>query len=242
MHQLLAEHEIAYTGEQLRSHWILHTFGQFGDAMCAFLGPCEVPTDHLVDLADVREGAIIRARMMLHTIAEWFDADLERTILRQRLRELGHDYGDFAAHAGLWDMAEKTTGDVLARMALVPRLLEARGLDATPPIRQKLAEAGDPASAAIGHGAGWTCEVRASHLLLINPLGEVLDALQELARRLLLDVLAAPGHRERSEQAARALRHARRHRRRRQEHARRVARRRARAQCQHVSSPHVATR
>lgn len=85
MHQLLADHEIAYTGEQLRSHWILDAFGQFGDAVCAFLGPCEVSTDHLVDLADVREGAIIRARLMLHFIAEWFEADLERTVLRQRL-------------------------------------------------------------------------------------------------------------------------------------------------------------
>jgi len=83
--------------------------------------------------------------------ADWIGVAAEEarhfTILRQRLRELGHDYGDFAAHAGLWDMAEKTTGDVLARMALVPRLLEARGLDATPPIRQKLADAGDQASA-----------------------------------------------------------------------------------------------
>jgi uncharacterized ferritin-like protein (DUF455 family) len=83
--------------------------------------------------------------------ADWIGVAAEEarhfTILRQRLRELGHDYGDFSAHAGLWDMAEKTTGDVLARMALVPRLLEARGLDATPPLRQKLAEAGDHASA-----------------------------------------------------------------------------------------------
>jgi len=83
--------------------------------------------------------------------AEWISVAAEEarhfTILRQRLRELGHDYGDFAAHAGLWDMAEKTGGDVLARMALVPRLLEARGLDATPPLRQKLAEAGDQESA-----------------------------------------------------------------------------------------------
>jgi hypothetical protein len=85
MHQLLADHEIAYTGEQLRSHWILDTFGQFGDAICAFLGPCDVATAHLVDLADVRQGAIIRARQMLHFVAEWFDADLERAILRQRL-------------------------------------------------------------------------------------------------------------------------------------------------------------
>lgn len=70
-------------------------------------------------------------------------------LLRERLRALGHDYGDFPAHAGLWEMAEKTTGDVLARMALVPRLLEARGLDATPPIQKRLIEHGDEASAQI---------------------------------------------------------------------------------------------
>ena len=69
------------------------------------------------------------------------------TILRERLQALGHDYGDFPAHAGLWNMAERTSGDVLARMALVPRLLEARGLDATPPIQRMLEQAGDMASA-----------------------------------------------------------------------------------------------
>jgi uncharacterized ferritin-like protein (DUF455 family) len=68
-------------------------------------------------------------------------------LLRQRLVELGHDYGDFPAHAGLWHMAEKTQDDVLARMALVPRLLEARGLDATPPIQRRLEAAGDQQTA-----------------------------------------------------------------------------------------------
>lgn len=52
--------------------------------------------------------------------------------------QLGHRYGDLAAHDGLWTMCEKTRGDVTARMALVPRTLEARGLDATPPIQRKL--------------------------------------------------------------------------------------------------------
>src|SRR5574343_2002905 len=70
-------------------------------------------------------------------------------LLHQRLQALGHDYGDFPAHASLWDMAEKTEHDVLVRMALVPRLLEARGLDATPPIQKKLAAAGDDTSARI---------------------------------------------------------------------------------------------
>ncbi len=58
-------------------------------------------------------------------------------------RRLGYDYGDFDAHDGLWAMAERTAGDVVARMALVPRTLEARGLDATPPLQVKFARAGD---------------------------------------------------------------------------------------------------
>lgn len=78
---------------------------------------------------------------------DWLKVALDEArhfrLLREHLRTLGHDYGDFPVHDGLWQMAEKTTGDVLARMAMVPRLLEARGLDATPPIQRKLAEAGD---------------------------------------------------------------------------------------------------
>jgi uncharacterized ferritin-like protein (DUF455 family) len=68
-------------------------------------------------------------------------------LLRDRLRELGHDYGDFPAHRGLWDMAQRTAGDVVARMALVPRVLEARGLDVTPGIMERLRRAGDDRTA-----------------------------------------------------------------------------------------------
>lgn len=70
-------------------------------------------------------------------------------LLRDRLRELGHDYGDFDAHNGLWEMAEKTAHDGLARMALVPRVLEARGLDVTPGMMVKLRALGDDATADI---------------------------------------------------------------------------------------------
>lgn len=70
-------------------------------------------------------------------------------LLRARLQAFGRAYGDFPAHDGLWDMCERTRDDVLARMALVPRTLEARGLDASPPIRARLAQAGDAASAGI---------------------------------------------------------------------------------------------
>jgi uncharacterized ferritin-like protein (DUF455 family) len=70
-------------------------------------------------------------------------------MLAGHLATLGHDYGDFAAHAALWEMAERTKDDVLARMALVPRTLEARGLDASPAVRHRLASAGDRAAAEI---------------------------------------------------------------------------------------------
>ncbi|WP_180683481.1 ferritin-like domain-containing protein [Tepidicella baoligensis] len=70
-------------------------------------------------------------------------------LLRAHLRTLPHlgrpepwDYGDFAAHDGLWLMCEKTADDIVARMALVPRTLEARGLDATPLIQAKLRRSG----------------------------------------------------------------------------------------------------
>ena len=60
------------------------------------------------------------------------------TLLHDHLQTLGHRYGDFPAHDGLWEMAEKTKDDIVARMALVPRTLEARGLDATPLIQARL--------------------------------------------------------------------------------------------------------
>ncbi|MFT6589821.1 MAG: uncharacterized ferritin-like protein (DUF455 family) [Rhodoferax sp.] len=68
---------------------------------------------------------------------------LHFTLLRDHLVSIGFDYGDFDAHNTLWQMAEKTKDDVLARVALVPRTLEARGLDASPAVRNKLISVGD---------------------------------------------------------------------------------------------------
>ncbi len=64
-------------------------------------------------------------------------------LLRDHLRESGVAYGSFDAHDGLWAMTERTAHDPVARMALVPRTLEARGLDASPPMQEKLRRAGD---------------------------------------------------------------------------------------------------
>lgn len=97
-------------------------------------------------------------------------------LLRAHLQSLGHDYGNFAAHNSLWEMCVRTQHDVTARMALVPRTMEARGLDATPPMQARLRKVGSPAALRaveildvilrdeIGHVAvgnrwyGWLCE------------------------------------------------------------------------------------
>jgi uncharacterized ferritin-like protein (DUF455 family) len=70
-------------------------------------------------------------------------------LLRQQLQRLGGDYGDLPAHDGLWEMAMDTAADPLERMALVPRVLEARGLDVTPAMRERLLAAGDAEAAAV---------------------------------------------------------------------------------------------
>jgi len=99
------------------------------DACCRFRG---MPADYYRDWLTVAQ-----------------DEARHFQLLRGRLRELGHDYGDFPAHNGLWEAAEKTAHDVLLRMALVPRVLEARGLDVTPGMIRRLREVGDEATAAI---------------------------------------------------------------------------------------------
>ncbi|MCW9012843.1 MAG: ferritin-like domain-containing protein [Gammaproteobacteria bacterium] len=65
------------------------------------------------------------------------------SLLEQYLKDRGHAYGDYDAHNGLWEMAQKTAHDVMIRMALVPRVLEARGLDVTPGIMAKLQQVHD---------------------------------------------------------------------------------------------------
>lgn len=84
---------------------------------------------------------------------DWLKVAVEEarhfTLMRQRLRAHGFDYGDFPAHNGLWQMADQTAYDPLLRMALVPRVLEARGLDVTPAIREKVRQKGDRHTASV---------------------------------------------------------------------------------------------
>lgn len=84
---------------------------------------------------------------------DWVGVAIEEAshfrLLTARLREFGTDYGQFPAHRGLWELAENTAGDVLHRLALVPRYMEARGLDVSPGMIEKLDEIGDKTSADI---------------------------------------------------------------------------------------------
>jgi hypothetical protein len=82
---LFAEEELCYTGAELCSHFLRRHFGLSGDAAVAFLGPCAVPLERMVDLEDVERRSPIAARLMLHLLVEHFDRDLALGIARQRL-------------------------------------------------------------------------------------------------------------------------------------------------------------
>lgn len=133
---------------------------------------------------------------------EWMGVAIEEArhfqMLEVHLKTRGYCYGDFPAHDGLWEMAERTQEDVLARLALVPRTLEARGLDASPAVRHKLASGGDPQAAAIvdiilrdeiGHVAignfwyRWLCAARGL---------EPVQTYAELARQYRAPTLKGP--------------------------------------------------
>lgn len=97
--------------------------------------------------------AVQRFREMPRTFyCDWIQVAAEEAehfgLMRARLNSLGFDYGDFPAHDGLWEMAARTAHDPLVRMAMVPRLLEARGLDVTPGMIARFESAGDAETAA----------------------------------------------------------------------------------------------
>ncbi|MBN2621049.1 DUF366 family protein [candidate division WOR-3 bacterium] len=77
--------EIAYTGEQLQSHFAYRQYGILGDCIIGFRGPCDVKISHMVDIEDKRAGNKIYSEDMLHFIVEHHDTDLEKSVLRQWL-------------------------------------------------------------------------------------------------------------------------------------------------------------
>ncbi|MGR8947009.1 MAG: ferritin-like domain-containing protein [Gammaproteobacteria bacterium] len=93
------------------------------------------------------DAAIHFSEMPLDYYRDWLQIAQEEAthfeMLNNHLAQIGFQYGDFDAHSGMWELAERTAHDLLLRMALVPRVLEARGLDVTPPMIERLQRAGD---------------------------------------------------------------------------------------------------
>lgn len=79
------DQKIDYDGSQLAPHWIYKTFGLLGDAVVSFQGRCDVRLDKMVDQVDVKENQPIFSEEMLHFVGEFFDTDLTKTILLERL-------------------------------------------------------------------------------------------------------------------------------------------------------------
>lgn len=143
--------------------------------------------------------------------ADWIQVAAEEAehfqLLRQRLWDGGREYGDYPAHNGLWTMAQTTAHDPLVRMALVPRMLEARGLDVTPGMSERFEQAGDLATVEVlkvilrdevGHvemGSRWfhyLCQQRG-----LEPEDTYFDLLQEY----IGSRISCPLHKEARRQA-----------------------------------------
>lgn len=107
-----------------------------------------VAIDLAVDLVGRFGGGFPRA-----FVDDWLgvaaDEAMHFALLDRRLRALGSHYGALPAHAGLWEAAEATADDALARLAIVPMVLEARGLDVTPATVARFRSVGDESSARI---------------------------------------------------------------------------------------------
>jgi hypothetical protein len=75
----------AYTGDQLRSHFAYENYGVLGNSIVAWIGPCDIPFEHMVDLEDVLAKSPIRGALMLHFIVEVFNQSLFSAVSLQRL-------------------------------------------------------------------------------------------------------------------------------------------------------------
>jgi uncharacterized ferritin-like protein (DUF455 family) len=104
--------------------------------------------DLAFDLAG-RFGGLFPSEFLDDWLSVGADESMHFALLDRRLRALGSFYGAMPAHDGLWEAAEATAGDALARLAIVPMVLEARGLDVTPATVERFRAAGDARSAAI---------------------------------------------------------------------------------------------
>lgn len=82
---LFIKERLLYDGNQIHSHWALRNYAILGDSIVAFIGPCDVKREEMVDLEDILKGEVIRAKEMLHFICEHFGVSLKEIVFNQRL-------------------------------------------------------------------------------------------------------------------------------------------------------------
>ena len=127
-----------------RSPYTAQGLGALVHAICHIeFNAIHLALDAIWQFADMPEAFYIDWLRVAH------EECLHYAMLTEQLGTLGYAYGDFDAHDGLWEMCEKTRHDITARMALVPRTLEARGLDATPLIQARLRKVATPQALAV---------------------------------------------------------------------------------------------
>jgi hypothetical protein len=106
-----------YTGVELRPHFLLTELGLKGSALGAFIGPCQVKTEHLVDWEDRLAQDRIEAKLMIHFIGEFFGAPLREGVLRQRLlmAQIGQAVSEALASEGRPEPVRREGDDLFVR-------------------------------------------------------------------------------------------------------------------------------
>jgi hypothetical protein len=137
------DERLPYTGPELRPHFLLERWKLRGSAVGAFVGPCEVKTEHLVDWEDRLENDFIRSKLMLHFLGEFFGISLSEGVLYQRLfmaiaaQEIAKLTGKVVTRSGddlFWDDGEgdrKLSVSIVTASAVSRLLHVGINLDAT---------------------------------------------------------------------------------------------------------------
>ena len=85
LNNLFIPDKIKFSGEQLNEHWTAENYEVIGDSIVAFVGPCDISPNYLSDIKHRKKKTPIKSELMLHFLAEHFDTDFEKVILRQKL-------------------------------------------------------------------------------------------------------------------------------------------------------------
>lgn len=197
------EREVLYDGTQLRSHFVSDLIGKppMQDTIVGFIGPARVPTKHLVDMADVKAGAVISADKMLHFLVERFDRwDVQAAVMMQRLlvmqlREilepfLRDERGPSMPPANYWLLSRK--GDDLyikkplseTPLKLTVSIATVSPVSALVHLGVNCVSTGGPEGLAIGSLADLKIDPKTVAVALIHRFAAEMNAIREASRKV----------------------------------------------------------